>query len=347
MIEESIKYDKTYFKELDKLVLKESNKEVKDREISFIPLTADFMFKSVMRKNPDIFQEFLIKVADINIINDSYLIFLDKELIKCNIKEKGKTLDLVVSIGDNLIINIEINRSKYEIVKTRNDFYLERLDTMQVEVADKYRNIEDKTLYQINLNAHKDEDKIKKRVIVEYDILNNKKYDDRKRKIIINLVNYKNMYYTKRKEMTYEEIFMAGLMSENYTELYTIMSEIFDSDKLNRFMESVISMSGDLEMLYEWEDRMLNEMVKEKERRLNIKEGLKEGRAKGLAEGRAEGRAEGLAEGKAEGKAEGIEQEKNNTIKAMLKNKLDYETISKVTDKTIDEIKKIEYSMKE
>ena len=331
MIEESIKYDKAYFKELDKLVLKESNKEVKDREISFIPLTADFMFKSVMRKNPDIFQEFLIKVADINIDNDSYLIFLDKELIKCNIKEKGKTLDLVVSIGDNLIINIEINRSKYEIVKTRNDFYLERLDTMQVEVADKYRNIEDKTLYQINLNAHKDEDKIKKRVIVEYDILNNKKYDDRKRKIIINLVNYKNMYYTKRKEMTYEEIFMAGLMSENYTELYTIMSEIFDSDKLNRFMESVISMSGDLEMLYEWEDRMLNEMVKEKERRLNIKEGLKEGRAKGLAEGRAEG----------------IEQEKNNTIKAMLKNKLDYETISKVTDKTIDEIKKIENSIKE
>ena len=331
MIEESIKYDKAYFKELDKLVLKESNKEVKDREISFIPLTADFMFKSVMRKNPDIFQEFLIKVADINIDNDSYLIFLDKELIKCNIKEKGKTLDLVVSIGDNLIINIELNRSKYEIVKTRNDFYLERLDTMQVEVADKYRNIEDKTLYQINLNAHKDEDKIKKRVIVEYDILNNKKYDDRKRKIIINLVNYKNMYYTKRKEMTYEEIFMAGLMSENYTELYTIMSEILDSDKLNRFMESVISMSGDLEMLYEWEDRMLNEMVKEKERRLNIKEGLKEGRAKGLAEGRAEG----------------IEQEKNNTIKAMLKNKLDYETISKVTDKTIDEIKKIEYSMKE
>ena len=343
MIEESIKYDKAYFKELDKLVLKESNKEVKDREISFIPLTADFMFKSVMRKNPDIFQEFLIKVADINIDNDSYLIFLDKELIKCNIKEKGKTLDLVVSIGDNLIINIEINRSKYEIVKTRNDFYLERLDTMQVEVADKYRNIEDKTLYQINLNAHKDEDRIKKRVIVEYDILNNKKYDDRKRKIIINLVNYKNMYYTKRKEMTYEEIFMAGLMSENYTELYTIMSEILDSDKLNRFMESVISMSGDLEMLYEWEDRMLNEMVKEKERRLNIKEGLKEGRAKGLAEGLAEGRAEG----KAEGKAEGIEQEKNNTIKAMLENKLDYETISKVTGKTLDEIKKIENSMKE
>jgi len=320
MIEECVKYDKTYFKELDELVLEESYKEVKDRKISFIPLTADFMFKSVMRKNPDIFQEFLIKVADINIGNDSYLIFLDKELIKCNIKEKGKTLDLVVSIGDNLIINIEINRSKYEIIKTRNDFYLERLDTMQVEVSGKYRDIEDKTLYQINLNAHKDEDETKKRVIVEYDILNNRKYDDRKRKIIINLVNYKNMYYTKREEMTYEEIFMAGLMSENYTELYNIMSEILDSDKLNRFMESVISMSGDLEMLYEWEDRMLNEMVKEKERRLNIKEGLKEGREKGR------------------------EETIRDTVKAMLKNNANYEFISKVTGKSIDEIKKIENS---
>ena len=52
-------------------------------------------------------------------------------------------------------------------------------------------------------------------------------------------------------------------------------------------------------------------------------------------------------EGIEAGIEQGIEQNTINTIKSMLENKLDYETISKITKKSIDEIKEIENSMKE
>ena len=53
----------------------------------------------------------------------------------------------------------------------------------------------------------------------------------------------------------------------------------------------------------------------------------------GLEEGRAEGITEGLEQG--------IEQEKQETIKKILKNNIELELISKITNKSIEEIKEI------
>ena len=44
---------------------------------------------------------------------------------------------------------------------------------------------------------------------------------------------------------------------------------------------------------------------------------------------------------KNEGISQGVEQNTNEMILAMIKNKIDMETISKITSKTIDEIKEI------
>ena len=250
MLKEKTVLNKEYFERLDKLVDLEQRKNIIDREITFIPLTSDIMFKSVMRKNPDIFSSFLIKTMDIDIsVDDNVLYLRDKELIKGNIKEKGKTFDFIVNIGKNLLIDVEVNRSQYSVVKTRNDFYLERLDIMQVEVNDSYDKIKDKKLYQLNLNANLNEEKINKRLLVEYDVTNKEVYDDRKRKYIINLVNYKNMFYNNREKMTKEEIFMAGLMSNNYVELYEIMSLVLPNNSLESFMESVIDMTKNWEFI--------------------------------------------------------------------------------------------------
>ena len=56
-------------------------------------------------------------------------------------------------------------------------------------------------------------------------------------------------------------------------------------------------------------------------------------------------REDGLKEGIKKGIKQGIQEEKLETIKNMLKNGLDYQTISEVTGKTIMEIKNIESSM--
>ena len=50
-------------------------------------------------------------------------------------------------------------------------------------------------------------------------------------------------------------------------------------------------------------------------------------------------------EGLAEGLAEGIEQEKISVVRSMLENDIDYKMISKVSGKSIEEIKQISLSI--
>ncbi|MGN1342231.1 MAG: hypothetical protein ACI4VL_03265, partial [Bacilli bacterium] len=67
-------------------------------------------------------------------------------------------------------------------------------------------------------------------------------------------------------------------------------------------------------------------------------------------DGRLEGMIEGIKEGKKKGIEQGIKQgineNKTEVIINMLKKGIDYDTISEVTDKTIEEIKKLETTIK-
>ena len=259
------KYNDEYLKELDK-------------NHTFIPLTRDYMFKAIMTRNIDQFKDFLIKTMNINIKSeDSYILFLDKELIKENYKEHGKIVDINIKIGKDLIIDVEVNRNKYSTVKEKNDLYLDKLSLLEFEVGDKYQILKNKYLYQLNLNANINESKkIYQRIIVEYDLENKEVFDTKRKKFIRNLVNYKNMYYNKTRKMTYDEIFMAGLMSESFTELYNIMKNILSDDKLNELMESVIEMSEDWILLHEWQKEKMDKMVQDNIKREEEEERKKE-----------------------------------------------------------------------
>ena len=174
MIKENISID--YLKELDK-------------KIEFIPMTMDFMFKSVMQRNPNILEKFLIDLMNLKIDNDDSIIFLDKELIKGNIKEKGRVVDIKVKFGGRYLIQIEVNRKKYQTVKVRNDLYLERIDTLRLEVNDNYiKDFDTEYLYQLNLNASEEENKeVGLSSLVEYDRINKVITSDRIEKYSANM----------------------------------------------------------------------------------------------------------------------------------------------------------------
>jgi len=309
------KHSRKYYQELDKLVLKESKKEnIRERKQVFIPLTRDFAFKTIMFKNTDLLKKFIVNTTDIDLSpNEINLVLLDKELIKHNFREKGKIADMVVKIKDNLILDIEVNSKPYEIVKNRNDRYLDKLATLQVEVGDDYTGYNNMLLYQINLNASVEEDgdiepdeaqMMWKRKNIPFS--NNKKIYSKY------LVYYYKKYYNGDK-LSDDEIFMAALMSKNYTELYDIMSNILSINKLDKFMKDVIDMGSwpkDFS-LHEWGKEYLDKM---------------------------------------EAYDEMVYYE-NKTIEKTIKNLLiknmSYEDISDVTGKSISDIKKIEESMNE
>ena len=236
-----------------------------DSSNKFVPLTYDKFFKTIMKSNPDIFREFLIKVLEIEkYMRNNYIMFMDKELTFEHIKEHGKVIDINIKFGKGLIIDVEINREEYSAVRDRNDLYLEKLDIMNYKEGDNYNNIKNIKIYQLNINANKRENKNKgKSIIVEYDIINNKIVDNRKKKYNYNLVHYYDKWYNKDEKMTYIDYFMAALYSNSYEEIYNILSNILSKDRLNKLMEGVINMLEEGFILHEWEKEKMDKMVQD------------------------------------------------------------------------------------
>lgn len=297
-----MKYTDEYLEKLDKV-------------IEMIPLTIDAAFKSVMFKNTKLFKRFLIETLDINIKpEESNLVFLDKELIKENYKEKGKIVDLNVKLGNHLLITVEVNRRDFEEIKERNKLYLEKIHTMQFETGEEYKELKSRYLYQLNLNSNDRYKKKGENIIVSYDITDNKIYDDNEKIYIKHLEFYKDMFYTNYEKMKFDEIFMAGMMSKNFKEIYYIMKTILSNKELNKFMGSMINMSKEWIPIHEWEKEKMEKLVRDKAREIATKEGIEKGR----------------------------EEKTIAIIKNMLNNNIEYEMISKITGKSIKEIKEIE-----
>jgi len=298
-------YSKKYLKEYDKTH-------------EFIPLTRDYLFKAIMLKNIEIFKRFLINTLHLDLDPKTCdMVFLSQELIKENVKEHNKIVDLNIKLGKDILINMELNNNDFKIVKRRNELYIEKLDTLAFEMGDRYSELNNKKLYQLNLNTKEDED-CGEEVILFYNQTKQEVFDDRLMLIIKHLRYYKRRYQEGYK-LNEDEIFMASLMSKNYEELYDIMGNILTKEELEKYMESVMMMNMENFVLHEWEKEKFDKMIEE-----NIKKDAEE-----------------------KGMAKGIEQNKTDMIKAMLESNLSYEIISKVSGKTIDEIKEIEKSLKD
>ena len=150
------------------------------------------------------------------------------------------------------------------------------------------------------------------------------------------------MVYNNIELMKYDEIFMAGLMSDSFSKLYNIMNHILSKSEINRFMESVINMSKEYINIHEWEKEKMDKLVQDTAKRLAQEEGHKKGHEQGLKEGKIEGMKEGIKKGR----AEGILETSINMIKNMLINNIDKETISNISGKSIEEIDNIEMTIK-
>ena len=73
--------------------------EALDRKNMFVPLVADYAFKYVVVRNPNIFKKFLISTLRLDVDEDEVkLELLGEELFKSKKREHGKTVDLNVKI---------------------------------------------------------------------------------------------------------------------------------------------------------------------------------------------------------------------------------------------------------
>ena len=288
---------------VEDIVIDEKYLKEVDERLKMIPLAFDVVLKGVFTKNQDLLKKFLICVLNLDLDPETTKIHISNtELIKQNVKEYQKRVDILVVINEKFTVDIEANRSPFKRVKRRNTMYLDKVNTLILEVGNKTIKVNDKFVYQLNLNAVDKEYDEPDDIVGLCSLKTNKIYQDNKFIILKYLVYYREIYYNKDIENTVEEIWLAALTAENFTELNEILSHILTNEERCRFIRSAIEMS-ELEFnLVEWEAEKLNQMV--------IDDTIDEGREEGIKE----------------------------TIINMLKKDIPIITISEVTGKTVEEI---------
>ena len=291
------------------IINKKNLKEI-DKEVRLIPLTYDFMFKSVFEKNLEILKEFLIVLLHLEYeLEELDIRILNNELPKENYREYQKRIDVNIVLNNNIFVEIEINREDFSLVKYRNKMYADKLSSMLLESGDNYKKLENIYFYQLNLNTENKSEDIGEHKIVSYDLTTNEVFIDNQQIILKYLEFYYRLYYNEPKKRTKDVIWLAALGAKNFTELYQMLKQVLLEKELNKFMKDVINMSLENFNLHEWQKEKFDALLAQQKEELAF--------------------------------SKGIEQNTINTIKEMLKNEASYEFISKVTHKTIEEIEQI------
>ena len=275
-----------------------------DEKMDMIPLSYDLVFKSIFKLNLNLLVDFLNTSLKIEISKDDKIRILDSELPVTNKNERKKMAFIIVSINDKIFIDIEMNRSKFEYVMERNFNYLDKIATI---IFEKGKSIKDINNIQLNLNISPFEEDLED-IIVPYGLLTQKIYPSNKRLIIKSLELYSKLYYNEGVK-TKEIIWYTMLLARTFSELYKLSKQILDEKEVNKLMEAMIEMSNDEFILHEWQKDKMDALVKQ-----NEMEGAKK---------------------------QGIMENKIEIAKNMLKENMDIQTISKLTNLTETDIQKI------
>ncbi len=298
-------------------------KELKkiDQKTSLIPLTYDFAFKTLFIKNLDIFGLFLTDVVHIPNYNGD-IVLINNELPKDNKNEYKKTLDMFVVLNGYIYIDTEMNGNLFINVIDRNGLYLDKISITLLESGENIKSFKRKIIYQLNLNANKYENTYDDEIIVPYALKSKEIVPSNKYIVVKKLEYYRNLYYTKGVRDR-DVIWLTVLTAKTFTELYELLIQVLDDDKVMRIMKDAISMSKDTFILHEWEKDKLDALVKYNEQQ-NAKNA-------GFAEGISQGIEQGIEKGKA---SRNIQIAKN-----MLKKNMNINDISEITGLSNDEIK--------
>ena len=300
-----------------------------------IPLTFDYMFKRVFILNKELLKKFIISVLKLDINPNLASITIENcELPKSTKREYRKTVDILVTINNNMSIDIEINSSRFEDIKYRNTLYLEKIMTNKIESGLENKGMFNYYFYQLNLNIHKFKENIGEKRFKITDEETNEPLIENFKIVYKSLDYYYNLYYNSNKQIDDDVIWLSIINAKNSKELEEMTSLVMNNKERNKFIKDIKDASKDKFILSEWEAEKMANLVKY----TSIENATNDGKEQGIIEGKEQG----IIEGKEQGFIEGKEKNTLYIIKKMLENNIDYDTISNITGKSINDIKKIE-----
>ena len=292
-------------------------------------LSYNAMFKAVFSNNKAILAkliEAILEYCKMNIdIKGKEIIIKNNELPISNYKDKQLICDYIIKLNETTDLNIEINRYYYPGLIERNMTYSFKIYYQHFNAGDYYKEFEIYNLIQVNFNKF---DKYNTKPInIHYliDIDDSNNILSKSIRIInIDIENCYNLVYnnSKKEEITELEKLSAIMHCEYLEDISSILESVrLDMDNKKKFINDVLEASSDkdIQKAVKLEDNIdyRFELVEEDALKRGIEQGIEQG----------------------------TEETKRDMIIEMLKEKSSYEFISKVSGKSINEIKEIEQSI--
>ena len=305
-------------------------------------LKSDIIFKNLFsaKRNKDLLIDLLESILEIKI--DTIEVQKEVETELSNINEKLGRMDIVATINNELIVDLEMQNTNYEDTEKRAVFYAGNLIKNSIKPKEKYDTIKDIAViwildYELK-NGNEEyftETMTVDKKYCKYEIIKGVKY------YFIELPKFRRMV-TNKLETKLEE----WLALIDYEKKGMIEMAINQNEKVKRAKEECEYLQGDeaAQRLEELRNRAIRDekaafscgMRQGEERGISI--GEKMGKARGITIGEARGEARGMKIGKNVGKQQGRREMSIETARGMLKDKLDKKLIIKYTGLTLKEI---------
>ena len=182
----------------------------------------------------------------------------------------------------------------------------------------------ERVVVQLNINASKKEDVYYKDRNKDeiYKVIGEKMNDVLFENFIIVLISlekYDKLYYNG--DRSNKTILVKFFGCENYVKTYDTLGQILTDEERKGVIEEMIKMNSNYVLYTDEERKEIDKMQMEENKKLFFERGIEQGIEQGVAE------------------------EKNETIKNMLKEKASMSFISRVTKKPVQEIKEIATSL--
>ena len=285
-----------------------------------VPLYYDRAFKLIFNRSKNVLIKLLREVLKIE-IDDNASIVIGKEALGKYIDSKNFRHDMVIEINNTNYICLELNANRYVYSIDRNFIYLVDLLLSILPKGLTMEELEEYKVRLLNLNMFSN---ISGGLIDEAALvyLIGGKVATKMFKIIdFDIAKCYEIMYNNTKEkdnlIRWGSIFNAKTIEELS---YLLGDDLLTMEEKKEFLDNVRAANRDEDLVAAWRSER-----NEKWKREGFENGLKKERQKALEEGIATGKEE--------------------IIKSMLNKKYDYNSISDITGKTIEEIKEIESNM--
>ena len=314
----------------------------KIQEGIFMPLIFDRMFKVVFNLNNKVLIKMLNDIMGLD-INEESKVIVSNSLIPYEESGRFFEQDLVIELDSESFICIEMNKDKNSYSFNRNFMYGMMYIRQKIDKNTSKKSIDDYNLKLLNLNMFPNEcnelveeaaffyiksGRIATKIFKIYDF---------------NIDNNEEILYNGDEKKNRLIRWSKILRTTSYEDLiYWIGDDLLTMEEKEEFLRCIKMANRNGDLYREWISKLNNEMKYEMTLENAKKEALLMGEKQGIEEGEEKGFKKGIKQGVKKGKMEGAEEKVLEVIINMLKKKLDYDTISEVTGKTIEEIKEIE-----